>query len=297
MSSFVLAQFAQIKVALLEIAAVVGGGIALAMIGWTFAKEIHDFFRARWRAYKGFVLDKLLALHSGMSTRGFLMLHLLFAGFGFWTGHDFIGSPFWTVVLTVAGVVGPFLWLKHAIKSRRKALEEQLDSVLQSLANNILVTQNLEDAFMTVSEQYVPPASQEAEILVKQVRLGSPMDAALADLAARAQSRYVDAIAMALTIGRKTGAELPKTLEKTAKVIRETLRVEGLMDSKTSEGKAQIAMLAAAPFLFAYIADRFNPGWLDPMFHDPIGWGLLGIACVLEAIAIGLALKFTRLEV
>ena len=150
---------------------------------------------------------------------------------------------------------------------------------------------------MTVAEQYAPPASQEAEILVKQVRLGSPMDDALADLALRSQSRYVDAIVMALTIGRKTGAELPKTLEKTAKVIRETLRVEGMMDSKTAEGKAQIFMLAAAPVIFAYMADRFNPGWLDPMFHDPIGWALLGLACLLEAIALGLALKFTRLEV
>jgi tight adherence protein B len=291
------AEFAQIKIVLLELAVVVGGGIALAILGWTFAKEIHGFFRARWHSYKGFVLDKLLSLHSGLSTRSFLFMHIVFAAAGFWIGHDLIGADFWTVVCTGLGIFGPFIWLKRAIRARRKALEAQLDSILQSLANNILVTQNLEDAFLTVAEQYVPPASQEADILVKQVRLGSPMDAALADLGVRAQSRYVDAIVMALTIGRKTGAELPKTLEKTAKVIRETLRVEGMMDSKTAEGKAQIFMLAAAPFIFAYMADRFNPGWLDPLFHDPIGWALLALACVLEAIALGLALKFTRLEV
>jgi tight adherence protein B len=296
MSGF-LAQFEQLKIALLEIAVVVGGGIALAILGWTFAKEIHNFFRARWHSYKGFVLDKLLALHSGLSTRGFLFMHIVFALAGYWVGHDLIASRFWTVACTLLGVFGPFIWLKRAIRARRKALEGQLDSILQSLANNILVTQNLEDAFMTVAEQYAPPASQEADILVKQVRLGSPMDDALADFGLRAQSRYVDAIVMALTIGRKTGAELPKTLEKTAKVIRETLRVEGMMDSKTAEGKAQIFMLAAAPVVFAYMADRFNPGWLDPMFHDPIGWALLGLACLLEAIALGLALKFTRLEV
>lgn len=297
MRDLLAAQFAHLKVALLEIGTVVGGGVTLTVIGWTFAKEIHEFLYARWMSYKGYVLTKLLALHANLSTRAFLLLHVVCAAAGYYAGHEIMQSGFWTLTLTAGGVFGPFFGLKRAIKKRRKALEEQLDSILQSIANNILVTQNLEDAFMTVAEQYPPPACQEAEIVVKQVRLGSPMDDALTDLSRRAQSRYVDAIVMALTVGRKTGAELPKTLEKTAKVIRETLRVEGLMDSKTAEGKAQIAMLAAAPLLFAYMVEKFNPGWLYPLFHDPIGWVLLAIACVLEAIALGLALKLTRLEV
>ncbi len=297
MNAQLAAQFAYLKVALFEIGAVAGGGAMLTVIGWTFAKEIHDFFRARWQSYKGYVLDKLISLHANMTTRAFLLLHVVCAAVGYYAGHELMQSGFWTLVLIGLGVFGPFFGLKRAIKKRRKALEEQLDSILQSIANNILVTQNLEEAFMTVAEQYPPPACQEAEIVVKQVRLGSPMDDALHELSRRALSRYVDAVVMALTVGRKTGADLPKTLDKTAKVIRETLRVEGLMDSKTAEGKAQIAMLAGAPLVFAYMVEKFNPGWLYPLFHDPIGWVLLVIACVLEAIALGLALKLTRLEV
>ena len=297
MREMLIAQFGHLKIALFEIGAVLGGGITLTVLGWSFAKEIHQFLHARWRSYRGYVFDKLLALHANMSTRAFLLLHVVCACAGYYAGHEIMESDFWTLVLTALGVFGPFFGLKRAIKRRRKALEEQLDSILQSIANNILVTQNLEDAFMTIVEQYAPPACQEAEIVVKQVRLGSPMDDALTDMSRRAQSRYVDAIVMALTVGRKTGADLPKTLEKTAKVIRETLRVEGLMDSKTAEGKAQIFMLAAAPVLFAYMVEKFNPGWLYPLFHDPIGWVLLAIACVLEAIALGLALKLTKLEV
>ena len=49
----------------------------------------------------------------------------------------------------------------------------------------------------------------------------TPMDEALREFSTRCQSRNVDAIVTALTVGRQTGGELPKVLETTAGVLRE----------------------------------------------------------------------------
>ena len=57
--------------------------------------------------------------------------------------------------------------------------------------------------------------SQEADLLVKQTRLGTPMDEALKQWSERCRSRNVDAIVTALTVGRQTGGDLPKVLETT----------------------------------------------------------------------------------
>ena len=148
---------------------------------------------------------------------------------------------------------------------RRKALNDQLDATLQSMANTILVTQNLEDAFATIAQHFDPPISQEADIVVKQVRLGTPMDEALRELATRCHSRNVDAIVTALTVGRQTGGELPKVLETTAGVLRETMRVEGVMASKTSEGKAQVVVMGMLPFVFGGALQVIDPEWMQPL--------------------------------
>jgi tight adherence protein B len=165
------------------------------------------------------------------------------------------------------------------------------------MANTILVTQNLEDAFATIAQHFDPPIAQEADVLVKQVRLGTPMDEALHDLADRCQSRNVDAIVTALTVGRQTGGELPKVLETTASVLRETTRVEGVMESKTSEGKAQIVVMGLLPFVFGGALQVIDPEWMQPLFKDPIGWAIILVACALEFIGLAMVRKLTRIDV
>jgi tight adherence protein B len=208
-----------------------------------------------------------------------------------------MGSWLYGVILAGFFAYLPVLWMEREKTKRRKALNDQLDSTLQSMANTILVTQNLEDAFATIAQHFDPPISQEADILVKQVRLGTPMDEALRDFAQRCQSRNVDAIVTALTVGRQTGGELPKVLETTAGVLRETMRVEGVMESKTSEGKAQVVVMGMLPFVFGGALQVIDPEWMQPLFKDPIGWAILVFACFLEAVGIALVRKLTRIDV
>jgi tight adherence protein B len=123
------------------------------------------------------------------------------------------------------------------------------------------------------------------------------MDEALRDLAQRCQSRNVDAIVTALTVGRQTGGELPKVLETTAGVLRETMRVEGVMEAKTSEGKAQVVVMGMLPFLFGGALQVIDPEWMRPLFKDPIGWGILFLACLLEFFGVMMVRKLSTIDV
>ena len=101
----------------------------------------------------------------------------------------------------------------------------------------------------------------------------------------------------ALTVGRQTGGELPKVLETTASVLRETMRVEGVMESKTSEGKAQVVVMGLLPFVFGGALQVIDPEWMRPLFKDPIGWAIILFACFLEFVGVALVRKFTRIDV
>jgi tight adherence protein B len=280
--------FLAVALAAGAIAAFVG-----VIYGWTAASELT---RGKWKEYENWANTKLRSLYSPLRARDFAVRHLLMIVGGLVLGI-ILGSAFFGVVLAVLGAYLPVFWIERQESQRRQAMENQLDATLQSLANTILVTQNLEDAFATIAQHFDPPISQEADVLVKQVRLGTPMDEALRQLAARCRSRNVDAIVTALTVGRQTGGELPKVLETTAGVLRETMRVEGVMASKTSEGKAQVVVMGLLPFLFGGALQVIDPEWMQPLFHDPVGWAVLTFACLLEVVGVIMVRKLSTIDV
>ncbi|HEY7954101.1 MAG TPA: type II secretion system F family protein [Polyangia bacterium] len=282
------------------------GYLALALVAAALAAFVtvvslwqptHQGLRAQWRRYEAWANAHLRALYSPMRARDFVLRHVGVLMIGLFSGGVLLGSWLYGLLLAVFCAYLPVMWIEHERTKRKRALEAQLDSTLQSMANTILVTQNLEDAFATIAQHFDPPISQEADILVKQVRLGTPMDEALRDLAVRCQSRNVDAIVTALTVGRQTGGELPKVLETTAGVLRETMRVEGVMEAKTSEGKAQVVVMGMLPFVFGGALQLIDPEWMEPLFRDPIGWALLTLACLLELFGVLMVRKLTTIDV
>jgi tight adherence protein B len=256
----------------------------------------HQRARAAWRAYQQWADRQLRALWSPLRARDLAVRHVGAIAIALVAGVA-LGSWLWGLLLAAVAAYLPVLWLARERKRRARALDAQLDATLQSMANTILVTQNLEDAFATIAQHFDAPMSQEADVVVKEARLGTPMDEALRHFGARCRSRNVDAMVTALTVGQKTGGELPKVLETTATVLRETMRVEGVMESKTSEGKAQVVVMGIMPFLFGGALQLIDPEWMQPLFRDPIGWALLAGACVLEAIGLGLTHKLSRIDV
>lgn len=269
---------------------------AVMTIVITLWDPISRFSQARLGAYLERLDDQLKALFKPFRGRDFAIRQAGLMGFGIVIGLV-LGSIFYSLVLAVFFFYAPIVWLEREKTARRKALEAQLDATLQSLANTILVTQNLDDAFSTIAEHFDPPISQEADILVKQVRLGTPMEQALQDFAVRCGSRNVDALITALTVGRQTGGELPKVLETTASVMRETMRVEGVMEAKTSEGKAQMWVMSMLPFLFGGALQIVDPDWMAPLFKDPIGWVVLGVAGTMWLVGVALTRRVTQMEV
>lgn len=278
-------------------AALAAGALAAfltVVYGWS---PLIQLCKDKWREYEAWANGHLRALYSPMRARDFASRHLLVMAGGLLAGGVLIGSWVYGAMLALFCAYLPVLWMSRQRAQRKRTLEAQLDATLQSMANTILVTQNLEDAFATIAQHFDPPMSQEADILVKQVRLGTPMDEALRDLALRCQSRNVDAIVTALTVGRQTGGELPKVLETTAAVLRETMRVEGVMESKTSEGKAQVVVMGMLPFLFGGALQVIDPEWMRPLFKDPIGWAILCIVCLLEFFGVMMVRKLSTIDV
>jgi tight adherence protein B len=230
-----------------------------------------------WAKYARWCGGELKALHLPMTPAAFFGRHVLVI-----MGTVAVGlmmtSPWKTAMLAAGAAISPIFWFKQQQKARQQAFNEQLDPGLQLMANSVLATQNLVDGFESLAKYGQPPLSQEADLFVKELRIGNSIDEAMASMALRCKNRNVDSVMTALAIGRRTGGNLPKVLENTAKVLRETMRIEGLIASKTAEGKASGVIMAALPIFFAIVMSVVDPEWMAPLYNDVIG------NCILAAV-------------
>lgn len=187
-------------------------------------------------------------------------------------------AAFAALVLIV--VVGPpaFLWRRRA--ARVTLLERQLESWLSMLANALKATPSVGEAIASTVALAPNPFGQELDLLVKEIHLGTPLDRAIHAFARRIDSEVISGALATVLVARQTGGDLPKTLERTASALRESARLEGVLRTKTAEGRGQVLVLAAIPFLLCFIIAWLDPTWFDPMLDSDIGRIVLS-GCVL----------------
>src|SRR5690606_12275491 len=113
--------------------------------------------------------------------------------------------------------VGAVLLARATLARRRRQriakIEAQLETWLGSLANALRSTPSLGEALAVTTEVVRGPIGEEVDHLLKQTRLGLPLDRALLELSDRIASPLVTSALAALLVGRQTGGDIPTILE------------------------------------------------------------------------------------
>lgn len=193
--------------------------------------------------------------------------------------------PAWAVaLLAIAVVAGPPFYIERMRQQRVEKIEEQLNGFLQALANALKATPSISNAFTSVQALLPIPFRQEVELANKEMRVGATLDQALLNMAGRIGSKQVDSALSAVLIGRQLGGDLPRILESSANTLREMSRLEGVVKSKTAEGKAQLWVLAFFPFVMVWALQGLMPGYFATLTGTILGW-LVAIGASLFWIA------------
>jgi tight adherence protein B len=191
----------------------------------------------------------------------------------------------------------PWLWLERRRAARVAELDAQLDQWLLVLSNALKASASLGDALESSIGLVRAPLSEEVDLVLKRYRLGTPLDRALADMAARVGSRSISAAVLMLRVARNAGGDLPSTLDRSAAALREIARLEGVVRSKTAEAKAQAAVISLIPAPFVFLIHWLSPAYLRPLTATLSGQLIIAGALAMWAIAIVLAAKIAAVEV
>jgi tight adherence protein B len=275
----------------LACAGAVTGAVSLAVLGADHAPLLSGpwaRYRAWWiRGTRTLRLDPRFERAPAMQ----LSLALFLAGVGTWMWIP-LAYPVAAAVLAAP----PWLLWRRG-RAREAALGDQLDGMLQALANALSTTPNLGDALASVVDHLEPPIRDEVREVLSETDLGRPIDEALIAMARRTDVPGFEPAVAAAVMGRRTGGDLPAILEGTARTLREISRLEGVVRTKTAEGRNQALVMGLVPPFLVLALHKIDPDWLAPMWHDPIGWILLGAAAVLEIAAVALIRKIMAVDI
>lgn len=201
------------------------------------------------------------------------------------------------VVMLPLIVFLPNVVLIKRVALRIAALEEQIESWLNAIANALKASPSLGEAVAASASLVGAPMSQEVDVVMKEYELGTPLDRALDNFANRMSSRTLGGCVLALKVARRSGGNLPEMLESAATALREMARLEGVVRTKTAEGKAQAFVIGMIPAPMALLINWLEPTYLNPLFETFYGHLVLAAIAVLWVSAIALSLKILDVDI
>jgi tight adherence protein B len=273
--------------------AAIGAGVFGAT--WAAAADENGFVYRYATRYTGSLERKLRAMFIFMPGQ-YIGWGQVAAAFVLFAAHILIDIEFWWTGLIVIAF-GPALYIEQMRRQRVEQLEMQLDNFILALANALKSTPNIGAAFTSVASVITQPMQSEVDLAIKEMKVGSTLDQALLHMATRVGSRQFDSALSAILIGRQVGGNLPKVLETTASTLREMRRLEGVVRTKTAEGKMQLWVIALMPFGLLVGLNVMWPGYFEPMTQSIIGYVIIAVCSGCWVTALILARKVLAVDV
>lgn len=206
--------------------------------------------------------------------------------------------PFWPLLAAVPLTVLLAGWVVDFASVRRiTKLDSQIEGWVMVLANALKGSASLGEAVASSVALIPQPLQFEVAIVVKENQLGTPLDAALEHMSARVGTNTIASTVLSLRVARRSGGDLPKMLETAALALRELARLEGVVRSKTAEGRAQAWVIGAIPFPLVLLLAWMRPGFFNPLLHSFTGNLLLGLAISFWISAVVAARIILRVDI
>lgn len=189
----------------------------------------------------------------------------------------------------------PFLGFRKS--GRMKKFNNQLAEFLILIVNSLRAGQTFMQGCSVAAAESPEPISSEFKQVIKEVNLGMPESEALENMLNRMPSEDLKIVISGYIIQRRVGGNLATILETTAATIRERIKIQGLINTLTTQGKLSGCIVGLLPFGIGLAISAINPNYMTPLFTPPWGYMLIGIALFMQLIGAIVIAQIVKIEV
>ncbi len=195
----------------------------------------------------------------------------------------------------VLGVISFFFIPRHLKKRKQKKIRVQLPGVLPILSNALRAGYSLSMAINNIVSEAEKPIAAEFAQLLREMQLGSTLEAALNNMVQRLEVSELEMMATAVIIQREVGGNLAEILDNITENVRERVYLQQEIKTLTAQGRISgyiVSLLPLSLFLLLYFV---NPEYTKTLFVHPLGiffiiaalaGELVGILCIRKIVSI-----------
>jgi len=243
-------------------------------------------------------LDGLTIKVNSKYPAGFYVLVAFFFGtVGFMGINFFLINRLLSFLLAALLVCLPFLHL-HSLKQKRiEKFRSQFPEALDLIARALKAGHSLNSGMKLAADEFDDPLGPEFDETLGEINFGVSVDNALKNLAKRIECPELKYFVVAVILQRETGGNLSELIESLANLIREKFKFQGKVRTLSAEGRLSAVILVAIPFVIAAYLHFANPYYLGPLFSEPAGRIMIGVAGIMMVIGISVMKKMVTIKV
>ncbi len=182
-------------------------------------------------------------------------------------------------------------------KMRLNKFMNQLPDVFELMSQGLRAGHSLANAIMLVSQQMQDPVRSEFARVFHEQNLGIKIEDALKNMGERVGLMDVRFFVTAVLIQRQTGGDLAEVLDNISGVIRERLKLFGMVKALTAEGRLSGWVLLALPIVVFILELVVNPSYANQLLDTEVGQYMLICGGVMQLLGLAMIQKIVNIKV
>ena len=212
-------------------------------------------------------------------------------------GFLFLRSLGLALLISTISFIFPSLIIRNLKAKRRVNFQNQLSDGIMVLSSSLKGGLSLMQAMEVVVEEMPAPFSQEFGLVLRENKIGVPLEESLRHLHERLHFEELDLVINSILVSKETGGDLTKVLARLSVTLRDNRKLKESIKTLTLQGRLQGIIMSALPFLFVGWVLSFNRNHFDIMLSSEMGRVLLILAAVLQLVGIFLIHKFSKIDI
>jgi tight adherence protein B len=197
----------------------------------------------------------------------------------------------------IVGFLLPYSYISYKRNKRFQKFDELFPEAIDTLARAVRAGHAFTTALEMITAEVAEPVSGEFRQLYEEQKFGMPVRDALMNLTQRMPSVDVKFFVTAVMLQRETGGNLAEILDNLSYVIRERFKIQRQVRVYTAQGRLTMGLLMGMPPIIVVVMMALNPGFIHPLFADPIGHTLLVAGITLQTVGYFVIRKIIRIQV
>jgi len=272
--------------------------LELALLRDEMLSRIPAFDTLLRRSERVSLLQKMLAQGNvDIRAGNFLILcvasAIVFGGITIFAGGNIVFG--WAGLLL--GFFIPYAYASHMRTRRFQKFEEKFPEAIDTLSRAVRAGHAFTTALEMIANELAEPVAGEFRQLYEEQKFGLPVRDALMNLTERVPLVDVKFFVTAVMLQRETGGNLAEILDNLAHIIRERFKILRQVRVHTAQGRLTMVLLMALPPTIVVLMLMLNPGFIRPLFADPIGHALVVGGITLQTMGYFVIRKIIRIQV